>query len=64
MLSNPLMSVIATAYNVQSYLNRCIKFITSQTCSNLEIILADDESRETTLMIMKQWKAVLRIYDR
>lgn len=43
-MSNPLISVIVPVYNVEKYLDRCVRSIMHQTYSNLEIILVDDES--------------------
>lgn len=39
-----LISVIVPIYNVESYLERCIDSIISQTYKNIEIILVDDGS--------------------
>lgn len=39
-----LVSVIVPIYNVEQYLERCIKSIQNQTYRNLEIILVDDGS--------------------
>lgn len=39
-----MISVIVPVYNVESYLEECIKSILMQSYTNLEIILVDDES--------------------
>ena len=44
MMEKPLISVIVPCYNVEQYLRQCIKSITQQTYSNLEILLVDDGS--------------------
>lgn len=44
----PLVSVIVPVYNVEQYLNKCIKSIQEQTYSNLEIILIDDGSTDNS----------------
>ena len=38
------ISVIVPVYNVEKYLDRCVKSIVNQTYNNLEIILVDDGS--------------------
>ena len=37
-----LISVVVPIYNVEKYLERCIKSIINQTYDNIEIILVDD----------------------
>ena len=43
-----LLSVVVPVYNVEKYLDRCIKSIINQTYKNLEIILVDDGSVDTS----------------
>ena len=43
-MSKPCVSVILPIYNVEKYLDRCLKSIINQTLKNIEIILVDDES--------------------
>lgn len=41
-----LISVIVPVYNIQDYLERCVRSICNQTYKNLEIILVDDGSTD------------------
>lgn len=43
-----LISVIVPVYNVEEYLERCLDSIVNQTYSNLEIILVNDGSTDTS----------------
>lgn len=40
----PLISVIVPVYNVEEYLDQCVKSLRNQTYSDLEIVLVDDGS--------------------
>lgn len=44
-------SFIVPAYNVEKYLERCIRSIMDQSCSDYEIIIIDDGSTDKTGMI-------------
>lgn len=50
-----LISVIVPIYNVEKYLNRCIKSIINQSYTNLEIILVDDGSPDRCGEICDEW---------
>ncbi|TPN89144.1 glycosyltransferase family 2 protein [Aquimarina algicola] len=52
-----LISVIVPIYNSEKYLSRCIKSICDQTYNNIEIILVNDGSKDTSLSICKEYKA-------
>ena len=52
----PLISVIVPVYNLEKYLVRCIESIIGQTYKNLEIILIDDGSTDTSGQIIDEFK--------
>ena len=51
-----LISVIVPIYNVEKYLEKCVNSITSQTYKNLEIILVDDGSTDSSPEICEKLK--------
>ena len=53
----PLISVIVPVYRVEKYLDHCIRSITEQTYSNLEILLVDDGSTDGSGEICDRWAA-------
>ncbi len=55
MEKKPLISVIVPIYNVEKYLDRCIKSIVNQTYENLEIILVDDGSPDNSPKMCDEW---------
>ena len=52
-----LISVIVPAYNVEKYLPRCLECLSMQTYRNLEIILVDDGSTDSTGRICDDYAA-------
>lgn len=52
-----LVSIIVPVYNVEKYLNVCIKSIVNQTYTNLEIILVDDGSKDKSGQLCEKWKS-------
>lgn len=51
-----LISVIIPIYNLENYLERCLKSVAGQTYQNLQIILIDDGSTDNSLQLCNQWK--------
>lgn len=55
MFIHDLISVVVPVYNVESYLDRCVKSIIDQTYSNLEILLVDDGSTDNSSVLCDAW---------
>lgn len=53
-----MISVIVPCYNVERYLDRCMKTLVGQTYKDLEIILVDDGSKDSTGEICDRWAAL------
>lgn len=51
-----MISVIVPIYNMEKYLDKCIKSILNQTYKNLEIILVNDGSKDNSLNICKKYE--------
>lgn len=54
-MSKPLISVIVPVYNVEQYLPKCIDSILAQTYENLEIILVEDGTRDSSGLICDEY---------
>lgn len=54
---NDLISVVVPVYNVEKYLDRCVKSICSQTYKSLEIILVDDGSADRSGLLCDHYSA-------
>ena len=52
---NKKVSIIVPVYNVEKYLNICVKSIVNQTYKNIEIILIDDGSKDNCGSICDEW---------
>lgn len=63
MNEDTLVSVIVPIYNVEQYLDRCIKSIVEQDYRQLEIILIDDGSEDSSGELADRWSEIdSRIY--
>ncbi|MEP2024103.1 MAG: glycosyltransferase family 2 protein [Reichenbachiella sp.] len=54
--SNPLVSVIMPAYQAAPYITQAINSILNQTHENIEVLIADDGSKDQTLKIIDSFK--------
>lgn len=53
-----VISIIVPIYNVEQYLVRCLESILSQTYSNLQVILVDDGSTDSSGAICDRYKVL------
>lgn len=53
----PKVSVIVTVYNVEGYLERCLKSLSRQTLEDIEILLVDDGSTDASGRICDTYAA-------
>ncbi len=53
-MRQPLLSVIVPCYNVEKYVENCVRSILAQSYSNIEIICVDDASPDNSLNILTQ----------
>lgn len=57
-MSNPLVSVLMPAYNHENYIQDAIKSIINQTYKNIELIVIDDGSTDSTWQKIEEMRAV------
>ena len=50
------ISIVVPIYNVEQYLDKCVRSLVNQTYENLEIILVDDGSKDKSGQICDLWK--------
>lgn len=51
----PRLSVIVTCYNVQDYIEQCLDTVCGQTLEDIEIIVVDDGSTDSTPSVIKDY---------
>ena len=57
MASSPLVSVIIPVYNAERYLHYCVDSVLAQSHHNLEVILIDDGSKDSSPLICDEYAA-------
>lgn len=55
MKTNPLISVIIPAYNIEKYIGECLDSVINQTYKNLEILVVNDGSKDNTGAIIDEY---------
>lgn len=61
-MEKPLISVIVPVYNVEKTIRKCVDSILNQTYTNLELLLVDDGSKDSSADICKEFsKTDLRV---
>ena len=53
MNESPLVSICIPTYNGEIYIKECLNSAINQTYSNIEIIISDDNSSDSTTAISK-----------
>lgn len=56
MTTTELVSVIIPAYNAEKYIDETVYSVLNQTYTNLEILIANDGSKDRTLEILKEYQ--------
>lgn len=54
-MQRPLVSIIVPVYNVEKYLERCIQSLVRQTLNDIEIILVDDGSSDSSGLLCNKF---------
>jgi len=50
-VAQPKVSIIVPVYNAEDFLERCVSSLINQTLTDIEIILVDDESKDSSPML-------------
>ena len=63
MMTSDLVSVIIPVYNSEKYLEKCLDSVISQTYPNIEIIVVDDGSIDSSPDILKKYSNEVKIFS-
>lgn len=54
----PLVSVVVPCYNHENYVRECLQSIINQNYKNIELIVIDDGSKDTSVAVIEEMRAV------
>ena len=54
-MNSPLVSIIVPVYNTAEYIEECIQSVLSQSYKNIELIIVDDGSTDSSVMICQKY---------
>ena len=54
-MKNKIISIIVPIYNVELYLDECLTSVINQTYKDIEIILVDDGSTDSSSLLCDEW---------
>lgn len=57
-MSTGLVSIIVPIYNVEKYLDKCLSSIKNQTYSNIEVIMVNDGSKDSSRDIAEKYQKI------
>lgn len=55
-MENQEITIIVPVYNVEKYIDRCLKSLINQTYKNFEVILINDGSKDNSLKIIRKYE--------
>lgn len=54
-MNSPKVSVIVPVYNTEKYLNKCLDSLVNQTIGDIEIVIVNDGSKDSSPQIIKEY---------
>lgn len=57
-MRDKLISIIVPVYNVEKYIDKCLKSLTMQTYKNIEILVVDDGTKDDSIKIVKEFEVI------